>query len=54
MGTYTQIREVDFVHFDITSIGIVSYATTLEPNGLVTALTANDYAVPGGDPAPLS
>ena len=53
MGTYTQIREVDFVHFDITSIGIVSYATTLEPNGLVTALTANDYALPGGDSCPL-
>ena len=32
----------------------VFYSTTLEPNGLVTALTANDYAVPGGDPAPLS
>ena len=52
MGTYTQIREVDFVHFDITR-GTVSYSTTLEPNGLVTALTANGYAVPGGDSCSL-
>ena len=32
---------------DITC-GTVSYSTTLESNGLVTALTANGYAVPGG------
>ena len=32
----------------------VSYATTLVPNGLVTALTANGYAVPGGVFLPLS
>ena len=53
MGTYTQIREVDFVHFDITCV-TVSCATTLVPNGLVTALTANGYAVPGGVFLPLS
>ena len=52
MGTYTQIREVDLVHFDITC-GTVSYSTTLVPNGLVTALTANGYAVPGGDSCSL-
>jgi len=40
------------VHFDITR-GTVSYSTTLEPNGLVTALTANGYAVPGGDSCSL-
>ena len=32
----------------------VSCATTLVPNGLVTALTANGYAVPGGVFLPLS
>ena len=37
---------------DITC-GTVSYSTTLEPNGLVTALTANGYAVPGGDSCSL-
>ena len=37
---------------DITC-GTVSYSTTLEPNGLVTALTANGYAIPGGDSCSL-